>query len=144
MRAQLTNRDPDLLVDTSAAVPLLVADHESHDAVHRALGPSVLGLAGHALFETYSVLTRLPAPTRRTPAECHLLLDSNFPGSRFLSPSSQSDALARFAELGIAGGSVYDALVGCASLAHEVTLVTRDRRALDTYRSLGVDVRFIG
>ena len=136
--------DPELLVDTSTAVPLVVADHAHHDEVRRALGSAVLGLAGHAQFETYSVLTRLPPPSRRPPSDCHHLLATNFPGSRFLTPAQQAGSLARFAELRIAGGSVYDALVGSVSLAHDIPLVTRDRRALDTYRSLGVAVRFIG
>ncbi len=136
--------DPDQLVDTSVAVPLVVVDHEHHEQVWDELGSSVLGLAGHAQFETYSVLTRLPPPTRRTPAECQRLLERNFPESRHLSASQQADALGQFARLGIAGGAVYDALIGRAALEHDVTLVTRDRRAVDTYRLLGVTVHFIG
>ena len=42
------------------------------------------------------------------------------------------------ATLGIAGGAVYDALVGAAAVEHGLTLMTRDRRALDTYRRLNV------
>jgi predicted nucleic acid-binding protein len=136
--------DPEYLADTSAAVPLVVTDHEHHEQVWDALGDSVLGLAGHAQFETYSVLTRLPPPSRRTPAECQLLIESNFPASRYLSPSQQRDALVEFARLGIAGGSVYDALVGRCALEHGLTLVTRDQRALATYRLLGVSVRVVG
>ena len=136
--------DPDQLVDTSVAVPLVVTDHEHHEQVWDELGSSVLGIAGHAQFETYSVLTRLPPPTRRSPAECQRLLERNFGASRYLGPSQQADALARFAQLGIAGGAVYDALVGQVAVEHGITLVTRDRRALDTYRLLGVPVRFIG
>lgn len=49
-------RDP-LLVDTSIAVALTVADHAHHEATFRALGSRRLGLAGHAAFETLSVLT---------------------------------------------------------------------------------------
>jgi len=36
---------------------------------------------------------------------------------------------------------VYDALVGAAAVQHGLTLVTRDRRAADTYRRL--DVTFV-
>ena len=57
---------PDLLVDTSVAVALTVADHEHHVATFEALGDRRLGLAGHAAFETFSVLTRLP-PRRAAP-----------------------------------------------------------------------------
>jgi len=38
---------------------------------------------------------------------------------------------------------VYDALVGAAAAEHRLVLVTRDRRALDTYRALGVDVELL-
>ena len=43
------------------------------------------------------------------------------------------------AELGIAGGAVYDALVAAAAAEHGITLATRDRRAADTYRALDID-----
>lgn len=135
---------PDQLVDTSVAVPLVVVDHEHHEQVWEELGSSNLGLAGHAQFETYSVLTRLPPPTRRTPAECQRLLERNFPASRYLSASQHAAALAQFAQLGIAGVAIYDALIGLVALEQGITLVTRDRRALDTYRLLGVPVRVIG
>jgi predicted nucleic acid-binding protein len=131
---------PDVLVDTSVAVALSVADHEHHAAVVDALDGKRLGLAGHAAFETFSVLTRLPPPARRPPAVVARIVRENFPGTRFLSADAASALLERFAEGEIAGGSVYDALVGAAAIEHAATLVTLDRRALDTYRVLGVEV----
>jgi predicted nucleic acid-binding protein len=44
---------------------------------------------------------------------------------------------------GLAGGAVYDALVGAAALEHELTLVIRDKRALDTYRTLDIAVELL-
>lgn len=96
---------PDVLVDTSVAVALVVGDHRFHEATMRALEGRRLGLAGHAAVETFSVLTRLPPPSRR--------------------------------------GSVYDALVGATAVEHRSKLATRDRRAVDTYRALGVDVELL-
>jgi|GEM_PF-7104653 len=43
-----------------------------------------------------------------------------------------------------AGGSVYDALVGAAAAEHRLPLATRDRRAIDTYRSLNVALEILG
>lgn len=134
---------PEVLVDTSAAVPFVVADHEHHDATFAALVERPLGLAGHAAFETFSVLTRLPTPARRTPKAVTQVLAANFPHSRFLGAQRAAELLERLAGNGIAGGSVYDALVGETAVEHGLTLVTRDRRALDTYRALGVDVQLI-
>ena len=132
-----------VLVDTSVAIALVVADHEHHTATADALGRRRLGLAGHACFETYSVLTRLPAPLRRTPAVVAQLMGRNFPETRYLGAEATSDIVSRLADLGIAGGAVYDALVGAVSLEHNLTLVTRDRRAVDTYRAMGVETEVL-
>ena len=131
---------PELLVDTSIAVAITVADHEHHETAFQAVGSRRLGLAGHAAFETFSVLTRLPPPARRTPATVARLLGANFPHSRFLSAEAAARLLSELPALGIAGGSVYDALVGMAAREHDAVLATRDVRALETYRAL--DVRF--
>lgn len=93
----------DVLVDTSVAVSLCVADHESHGIVTTALDRRRLGLAGHAAFETFSVLTRLPPPTRRPAAVVADLLQTNFPASRFLSVDGAADLLGQFASGEIAG-----------------------------------------
>ena len=131
------------LVDTSAAVALLVGGHDQHDATFEALADRRLGLAGHAAFETFSVLTRLPSPSRRTPVTVARLLAVNFPDSRFLSIEGAAELLTSLADHGVAGGSIYDALVGAAAVEHGLTLVSRDRRALDTYRELGVQVEML-
>lgn len=128
-----------LLVDTSVAVALTVTDHEHHSATVKAIGERSLGLSGHAAFETFSVLTRLPPPIRRTPGTVSRLLSRNFPETWHLGAEASGEAFRRLAELGIAGGAVYDALVACASLEHGLPLATRDRRALETYRAVGVN-----
>lgn len=130
---------PVTLVDTSVAVAVAIAGHEAHRDTVDALDGRRIGLAGHAWFETFSVLTRLPPPARRRPSEVARLLAHDFPHSRFLDVKAQQGVANRLARLGIAGGSVYDALVGAAARHHGLCLLTRDRRALDTYRTLGVD-----
>ncbi len=132
-----------LLVDTSVAVALLVADHEQHDLVFAAIGGQRLGLAGHAAFETFSVLTRLPPPTRLAPVAAIRAIESNFPESRFLSPGHAASALSSLAAAGVAGGAVYDALVGLVAREHELALATRDLRASETYRALEVGFQLI-
>jgi len=136
-------RAPDCLVDTSAAVALLVADHEHHEATSGVLGGRRLGLSGHAAFETFSVLTRLPVPARRTPEVVTRLLAGNFPENRYLSAEGAAALFSRLAAENVAGGAVYDALVGAAAAEHGLALVTRDRRALDTYRAFGVEVELL-
>lgn len=138
-----SGRAPGVLVDTSVAVALCIADHDAHDIVTASLEGRQLGLAGHAAFETFSVLSRLPPPARRPPAVVAHLLKVNFPESRFLSPDGAAGLLARFGDGEIAGGAVYDALVAATAIEHGVPLATLDRRAVDTYRVLGVDVELL-
>lgn len=128
------------LVDTSVTVALVVADHEHHAVALDAVEGKVLGLSGHAAFETFSVLTRLPPPARRGPTAVARILRENFTANRFLSTEAAASLLERFADGDFAGGSVYDALVGAAAVEHGLTLTTLDRRAIDTYRVLGVDI----
>jgi predicted nucleic acid-binding protein len=132
-----------LLVDTSVAVALVLTDHDHHEDTSSRLRGRSLGLAGHAAFETFSVLTRLPAPARRTPATVVRLLTNRFPETKFLGPRAAASLFAKLGTAGIAGGAVYDALVGAAANEHRLPLATRDRRALDVYRALEVDVEIL-
>ena len=138
-----SGRSPEILIDTSVAVALVLEDHEHHAATLEAVGSRRAGLAGHAAFETFSVLTRLPSPARRPPQVVARLLSENFPESRFLSPERAAELPAFFARARIAGGAVYDGLVGAVAVEHGLSLVTRDQRALSTYHALGVDIELV-
>lgn len=133
----------DFVLDTSAALALAVEDNPLNDMVHSACNGLSLGLAGHALVETYSVLTRLPGANRLSPRAAELFISREFPYSIALSPSATLQTVRVFAEAGIAGGSVYDGLVGLAAREAGIPLMTCDRRALATYTALKVDVRLI-
>jgi predicted nucleic acid-binding protein len=129
--------------DTSFAVAALDASHEAHVPCRAALVRRRPALAGHAAFETYSVLTRLPIPLRLTPEQASAVLGTAFPNVCWLSPEDSTSLRAELAGLRIAGGSVYDALVGRASAASVRTLLTRDRRAERTYRSLEIPYEYV-
>jgi predicted nucleic acid-binding protein len=134
---------PALLVDTSVAVALTVADHEHHETTVTAVDGRRLGLAGHAAFETFSVLTRLPTPARRSAATIAGLLADAFPETRFLSAQAAASLLHGLGGFVVAGGAVYDALVGACAVEHGLALATRDRRALETYRALDVQLELL-
>lgn len=133
-----------VLVDTSAAVPLLIADHEEHEATFRALSGRVLGLCGHAAFESFSVLTRLPGAQRLSPVAAQRVLDTNFPATRHLGAAAATQLLASLAQHRIAGGAVYDAIVAATALEHGMLLCSRDSRAAEVYERLGVRLELIG
>lgn len=132
-----------VLLDTSAAVALVLTDHEHHETTVAAALDRERGLAGHAAFETFSVLTRLPPPARRTPGTAHRLIATDFPRTVFLSPGAAAQLLASLPTRRIAGGAVYDALVGAAAAEHGLPLITLDLRAQETYREMGAEVEFL-
>ena len=132
-----------LLLDTSAALALVLKDNESHSRVRERVRGHELGLAGHARFETYSVLTRMPVAYRLSPTSAALLIRTTFPASVTLSEQSQTDPLATLVDAGIAGGAVWDGLVALAALDSGSRLLSLDRRAVPTYRALGADVELL-
>lgn len=126
-----------LAVDTSVAIPLLVQTHTAHDEVVAWWNGASLALCGHALAETYSVLTRLPGDIRLDPTDAAHLIDERFE-TAFTLDSATSAALAeRLSRLGISGGAVYDAMIGLAAVENDVLLGTRDGRALAAYEAVG-------
>jgi predicted nucleic acid-binding protein len=131
------------LLDTSAAIALIVEDHEAHTATLDAVRGRRLGLAGHAWFETYSVLTRLPGARRRSAPDALRLLAHDFPVSVFLGEAESRALGVELAQLGVSGGAVYDALVGAVARRYRRRLVSADARARSVYDALGVDLEIV-
>lgn len=99
-----------------------------------------IALSGHALVETYSVLTRLPGDARLEPRDAARLLNSEFAPPLLLSDRQARGLPDTLSRLGIAGGAAYDALVALAAREHGAPLATRDARARSTYEAVGVEV----
>jgi toxin FitB len=141
-----TDTDADreaLLLDTSVAIALMVEDHELHAAALKVAQGRRLGLSGHAWFETYSVLTRLPGTHRRAPGDALRLMAHNFPASGFLGEGETLALGPEIARLGVSGGAVYDALVGAAARQHRRRLASADLRARSVYEALGVEIEAV-
>ena len=135
---------PPIAVDTSVAIPLLVQTHQAHDAVVRWWDNREIALSGHAVAETYSVLTRLPGDHRVAPADAARLLNARFAQPLLLDRDVARRLPDVLAALGIAGGAVYDALVALAAADHGADLATRDARAKLTYEAVDVRVLVAG
>ena len=131
------------LLDTSVAIALIVEDHEAHLVALEAVKGRRLGLSGHAWFEAYSVLTRLPGALRRSPADALRVLAHNFPASVFLGEDVSLALGTELADLGVSGGAVYDALVGAAARQHQRPLVSADARARPVYEAIGVELELV-
>lgn len=131
---------PPLAVDTSVAIPLLVRTHTAHAAVVAWWAHREAALCGHALAETYSVLTRLPRDLRLAPIDAARLLTERFAAPLLLSSRTTEHLPRVLAQFEITGGAVYDALVALAAAERRAELATRDARAKDTYEKIGVHV----
>jgi len=131
------------LLDTRAALAFVQPSHSGHASTYALLVGRLKGLAGHAAFETFSVLTRLPPPDRLTPLAAQRLIEVNFPHTRFLSVKGSAALVHQLSASGISGGAVYDALVAAAAAEHGMRPVSRDARAARTYRAMGVDLELL-
>jgi predicted nucleic acid-binding protein len=129
--------------DSSVVIAAFASWNEHHEAAIEALG-DVRDLVAHAELESYSVLTRLPEPSRADPGIVARYLREDFPGKRLSLPEAEQRRLVdRLADLSISGGAVYDALIALTAVRHGRQLLSCDRRAEAVYRRVGVDVVYV-
>ena len=126
--------------DSSCLIAAICAWHEFHEAAAEAVESRLVSgqglvLAGHALAETYAVLTRLPSPHRLAPADAGTLIHENFVrGARLVAlPGSAYAAIVRrLAREGVSGGRVYDAIIAeSARRGRAATLLTFNPKHFD-------------
>ena len=130
--------------DTSVAIAALLDDHPAHDAAADALAACETTIA-HVAIETFSVLTRLPAPNRAEPSTVVTALRERLsPTYVTLDADNYQQVPIRLTAAGVAGGSAYDGLIALTALEHQLELVSRDRRAARAYRALGVRFTLLG
>ncbi len=128
-----------LALDTSVAIPLLVQTHRDHAAVSRWWDHREAALSGHALAETYSVLTRLPGDVRVAPADAARLIRARFAAPLLLGETTLARLPDVLREFGIAGGAVHDALMALAAVEHDAELAKNHAAAVAPDRGLVVD-----
>jgi len=92
-----------------------------------------LVLAAHSLVETYSVLTRLPAPHRLSPVDCRALIEANVASELVEVIALSADGYRRLIhdapDGNVSGGRVYDAIiVACAWAGRVDILLTFNER----------------
>lgn len=112
-----------VLLDTSVLVPALVRQLDRHSRalpyLQQALRREVEFLiAAHSLAELYAALTRLPASPRISPKLARRLIQENvLPAAEVVALSAEDyqEVVRRCADLGLAGGAIYDALIARAA-----------------------------
>jgi predicted nucleic acid-binding protein len=132
-----------IAADTSVVVAAFASWHENHMPARRALDAG-LRLIDHCALETYSVLTRLPAPHRSPASIVRDFLETRFPQPLLrLTARDFRLFVLGLADHDIAGGSAYDALVACTAVICGAELATCDRRAIAVYERYNVRARFV-
>jgi len=107
------------LFDTSVIISGMIESHPMHARclpwLQRAKAGEIEGIVvSHTLAETYAVLTTLPVKPRISPLLAQRLIDNNLQAVASIVPLTIADyrnTIRRMAEMGLSGGSVYDALI---------------------------------
>jgi toxin FitB len=130
--------------DTSVVVAALLAGHSGHAAADAAL-PLTTATIPQVALEAYAVLTRLPIPNRIDGPTALSLLHERLP-RRWSNAGGELgiEALDDLARAGVTGGAAYDGLIALCARAAGLELISRDKRAARTYRSLGVSFELLG
>ena len=132
-----------IAVDSSVVVAGFASWHELHEAARVILDGHPLAI-GHAIVESYLVLTRLPPPHRAAPALVREFLSERFPDPYLvLSGQRLHDLLPDLIDAGVRGCASYDALIALTAREYGAELLSGDRRAKMTYDVLGVRSRLL-
>jgi predicted nucleic acid-binding protein len=119
--------------DASCMVAAICAWHQHHERARKEIegrlraGETLVSI-GHALIETYSVLTRLPPPHRLSPEDARNMIAVSFERGVTVVGADHRlyrRLLAQAPESGTSGGRIYDALItACARKAGPAVLLT--------------------
>lgn len=130
--------------DTSIVIAGLNAWHPDHAAARARLA-GLDWLGAHVVAESIAVLTRLPhgraVPVADAIRYVRALTDGRV---RQLSAERYFVTFTAVGSAGLAGGAVYDALVGATAREHNAQLLTLDRRAQRTYLAVGAPFEVVG
>ena len=113
-------------LDTSVLVPVFYGDHVHHAAsmdVFTRFDKTDACCGAHSLVEVYSALTRMPGKFRISSEQAMLFIGSISERLTVvgLAPDEYFTMLQSNADLGIAGGAIYDALLAATAIKSGAT-----------------------
>ncbi|MAO65919.1 MAG: VapC toxin family PIN domain ribonuclease [Balneola sp.] len=126
-----------VLFDSSALIAAFVESHPKHNEARKWLSRAKRKeieyvVAGHSLFEVYSVLTSAPFQPRITPGIAQELLKENVEDHAQIITLSKKDhhrIIQKLAEQNLKGGIVYDAIIAeCAIKAKADQMITSNSK----------------
>jgi predicted nucleic acid-binding protein len=130
-----------IAVDSSVIIAGVLSWHDFHERAIVALEEAVAGrrllMPLPVLIESYSVLTRLPAPHRLRPEVAFELLHASFASARVisLSPATAWTFLQHSVDTATVGGRVYDAVIASTAIeAGASELLTFNARDFEVFR----------
>ena len=129
--------------DSSVLNPALQVGHPNHEEARKVLSRMQLRITGHVGLETFAALTSAaykPRTSARAAAAAIAQLDAN---PLTLSSQGYVDLIDKAAEGSVMGGAIYDALIAITAAQHGARLISRDKRAAVTYKTLGVDLEML-
>ena len=120
-----------IFLDTSVLVAAVIEQHGDHARAFALLqrvqsGKDEAVVSAHSLAETYSTLTKLPAPFRHSPEQALLSIEENILKHFKTSSLSGADYAALIREaaaVGIQGGTIYDAVLMKSAAKAEVSRI---------------------
>lgn len=118
------------LLDTSVLIAAFYADHEHHQPsldIFLRFGKENACCGAHSLAEVYAILTGMPSPRRVSGNEALLFLGDIRSHLTLVALNEQEyfQMVEAAADAGLAGGAIYDAILGhCALKAKVRTLYT--------------------
>ena len=112
--------------DTSVLVPVFYGDHEHHAASLSTFlaYPKADGCCGvHSLAETFATITRMPGKYRVSGEQALLFIDDIVERLTIISLTGHeyTAAVRRWANAGVQGGRIYDALLASCALKSEAS-----------------------
>lgn len=125
------------LFDSSALIAAFVESHPRHNEARTWLSRAKRNeieyyVAGHSLFEVYSVLTSAPFQPRITPKIAQNLLKENVEDYAKVITINKSDhqkVIKKLAQQNLSGGIVYDAIIAeCAIKAKADQIITSNSK----------------
>ena len=134
-------------LDTSVVVAALLGWHENHAQARAALEAGLaagrLIVPAPVLVEAYSVMTRLPAPHRISPADAVALLGDTFRDVAViaLEPREIWKLIAWLDERKVTGGRAYDGhILACAKKGRAGRLFTFNAKDFLAFDEAGIEI----
>lgn len=135
-----------IVPDTSVLIAGFDSTHPCFSEAQAALAEvrRAGALVAHTIAETFAVLSAPAGPYPALPEDALAYLEPFLERDPIgIAPAAYPQAVSELTSAGVAGGAVYDGLIGLAARQHGAELISLDARASRTYRRLAIHFRIL-